>query len=240
MKKASIKLFDLHSSFKVKFTTFILTENQIQNKGYENKSVVNKYLINGNTYLSLTPNSYVVVDISTKQDKGENYSNNTSFSMDRRRLFMFVLRLERLYRCFTEEKELFFFDSNLNNELTINHNIAERLTQTVTVNGGKVLQMAPCVMTTDKGEKYESIYISVNNLNYYTYVTYDQLLFLITELKKIDFSTLEMGLITTYLFYKDKESKELKLKPSVQVKESEIVDSKKKVFIEDESIIPDI
>lgn len=241
MKKATIKLFDVHPNFKVKFTTFIESEPMTPTATMESKSAISKFSIGNNEYISIMPSSYVVIDISTKQDKGNNYSSNTSFSLDRRKLLLFILKLEKLYRCFTEEKNLFFIDSNKGNQLSVNHDISSKHKEILQVCGQKTLQMEPCVYI-DKDDLYEGIYIAVNSLNYNSNLTYDQLYYLIYELKRIDFSSLEIGLINTALAYEKTMAKPLKVNKTftVQQEEPEIQDTKKRIKIEDVSVIPNI
>lgn len=238
MKKASLKLFDVHSNFKVKFMTFIESDPMNPNNAHESRQVVNKFLLNGNEYVNVSPSSFVVIDISTKQDKGDNYSSNTSFSLDRRKLFSFILRLEKLYRSFTNEKDLFFIDRS--NQLAVNHDAASKHKEILQVCGQKTIQMEPCVCRDPESNAYEGIYLAVNSLNYYSNLTYDQMQYLIFELKKIDFSSLEINLINVAFKYIDVTGKEIKKELITQPDEIIIKDTKKKIYIEDTNTIPDI
>lgn len=238
MKKATLKLFNVHNEFKVKFTTFLSSDPMVKNGFNEPKEAISKYEFAGNEYMVIDPKSYVVIDITRKEFK-DDYSSNNSFYLNRRALFSFILRLERLYRSFTQEKEMFYFDTNKDNELTINHSIADRHKETFVTCGQKTIQMAPCILDDNKN-LYEGIYIAVNSLNYNAQITYDQLLYLIYELKKIDFSILEINLIVAYINYLNIPSKEIKHEPVKEEKAPEIEDTKKKIIFEDVSTIPDI
>lgn len=242
MKIISIELIRIHPKFKVKFSVMVEAESMF-NKQQIN-TAVNKYVSpDGNTYITIKPVSYINIDIANKLDK-KDYSSNYNFSLNRRDLLKFIIRLERIYRVFTEEKELFFYDSK--NNLCVNREISNRYIDNIKLNNGKVIRIEISnVIVKDeynnKEEVYEGVYLSINSMNYYTYLTYDQIALLLITLKNFDFTSTEILLINTYTLFMKEEAKEIEKKePISEVKDEEIIDTKNRIFIEDPHEISDI
>ena len=236
MKKATLSLFSVHPTFKVKFTTILESDPYGMKK--EKTPAISKTIMEGHEYYNIYSNSFIVIDFSRKDNKNENYSKNYNFMMDRYMTFRLIQALKRLYRAFTDEKEMFFIDNR--GEHVVNKPMAEKYAQNIMTCGGKVIHLQHC-MCEFEGEmqKYEGIFLSVNDLSYYTFLTYDQIAFLIYELSRVDFNKLGLQLMEIAMNY-EKKGKKITLPPVAEVKQEEIVDVKSSLSRPQQQSIPNI
>lgn len=235
MKKVSIELFRVHTYFKVKFN--LVVEGDTPNKYNQ---LINKFTMYGNEYIKITPFPFLTIDITSKLDKNEEWNSNTSFNLNRRDLFNFIFKLNRLYNVFTKEENLFYYDEN--DKLKVNKVLSEKYKE-VLVCGNKTILIQACVVeNTENNTSYEGVFLSVNSMDYFSYLTYDEIAFLIYELKRVDLSSLTLQLINSSLLNEDKESKEIKIsKPDIiEKKEEEIIDTKSRIGIPKPNTLPDI
>ena len=238
MKKITIELFRVHNSFKVKFSLVISDVSQQANK--YNTPLIGKYNISGNEYIKITPHPFLTIDITSKMDKGEGWNSNMAFNMNRRDTFVFIQRLSRLYSIFTKVNDLFYYEDG---KLKVDPILSEKHKE-VFVCGNKTILAQACVVRNEEDHDitYEGIFLSVNSIDYFSYLTYSELEFLLYELKKIDMSSLTLQLINSALLVDNKEVKQQKLNvPDVVEKPvEEIKDEKKRIGIPDPNTIPDI
>ena len=241
MDKVSIDLFKVHNSFKVKFNVVMKNDLQTNMMNRTNLEVINKFVYNGNNYTNISPHPFLTIDISSWMDKNEGWSSNNSFNLTRRDNFNLIQRLSRLYSRFTKIEDLFYYDHN--DKLMVNLELSEKYKEVV-VCGNKTILMQACVVEDSNTKlKYEGIFMSINSIDYFSYLTYSELEFLIYELKKIDFNSITLQLINSYLLTKSEEKKELKLPekpPVVETKTEEIVDNKVRIGIPKPNTIPDL
>ena len=88
---------------------------------------------------------------------------------------------------------------------------------------------------------YEGVFMSINTIDNFTYLTYSELGYLAYELSKIDIDSLTLQMINTVYLMKEMESKEIiKKQPVVEIPDNEIIDVKPRVIIEEPNTIPDI
>lgn len=236
MYKTSIELFRVHSSFKVKFCLIIKGDSP---DNYN--KLINKFNYLGNDYLRITPFPFITIDITSKMDKNEEWNSNRTFNLNRRELYLFICKLNQLYSRFTSIKELFYYD--VNDQLQINKELAYKYREYV-VCGNKTILMQACVVENENNHDfYEGIFLSVNSMDYFSYLTYGDIGYLLYELKRIDMSSLTIQVINTYYLTQELESKEIKKTvkaPVTEETEDEIVDIKKKVHIDEPNTIPEI
>ena len=240
MEKISIDLFKVHESFKVKFNVVIRSDLQT-NLNKTNTYIINKFTYNGNKYTNLTPHPFLTIDITSKMDKNEGWSANNSVNLTRRDCFNFVQRMTRLYTKFTKITDLFYYDNN--DILVVNKELSE-MHKEVFVCGNKTILLQACVVDDSKSKlKYEGIFLSINSIDYFSYLTYSEMEFLIYELRKVDFNSLTMQLINTHMISDSIESEKLKLPekpPLVENKSEEIIDNKTRIGLPKPNTIPEI
>lgn len=235
MQKATIELFKVHKSFKVNFS--LITKDDNPNSF---QKLINKFKYNGNEYVKITPHPFITIDITSRADKKEGWSTNQSFNMNRKELFSFIMKLKRLIRNFVSHKSLFYYDQN--GILRVNQQEANQLKETL-IAGNKRILMQPCVVDSEEDkQRYEGMFLSINSIDYFTYLTYFEMQFLTQELDNIDINSLTMQLINSVLLNENVESKELEIKRPLITERTEetIVDTKPRIKIEEPDTIPEI
>lgn len=236
MQKVTVELFKVHKYFKVKFSLITKDDNP---NGF-NRKLIDKFNFKGNEYVKINPFPFITIDITNKMDKNEEWSSNQAFNMNRRELFMFLSKVKKLLKNFIQEKELFYY--NQNQELIVNSEISQKIKE-VCVCGNKTILLQPCVVFNDEDkQQYEGIFLSINSIDYFSYLTYMELHFLYEELIKLDMSSLTMQVINTTLLTEQVEARKSEIKiPVITEKEEEsIVDKKVIATIPEPDTIPDI
>lgn len=191
MLKVSLELFKIHKSFKVKFN-LILKDDEVQNQKM-NFQLINRFTFNGNDYIKINPYPFLTIDIMGRLEKNEEWNPNFSVSVNRRDLFILILSLKNIHKKFSEDKDLFYY--NEKNELVVDTNRANKSKAVINI-GGKALWFQPCVVTNEEDKSvYEGLFMVINSPDYYTYLTYLELEYLIYELSHIDMSSLSISLI---------------------------------------------
>ena len=234
MYKCSIDLFRVNPTCLVKFN--IVVNNDTQNNKY--RELVNKFTINGDTYFKLKPSPYVTFDIFSSIDRKEGvWNNNFSVNLNRLELYKFINGLKQMYIAFTKYKDLFVIS---NNETFVNTEVSEQIKIVMILNNKSVYMEHCTVLDVNDNLKYEGIRISINKLSYFTMLTYMELGYLISELSKIDMTSLSLQLLYINEIYKEKESEKI-VKPNISESlDEEIVDTKTSVVITDPKQIPEI
>ena len=236
MLKASLLLFKVHENFKVTFNMFINDDNQKN----PNLQLINKFNFQGTDYLKINPYPFLTCDITSRADKKEGWNTNLFFNLNRKDLFKFLQRAQRLYSKFTSVKELFYIDNN-SGKLMVSPQLSDHYKEVFKC-GDKTLKMQACVVENEEDKQdYEGIFLSINNIDTFTYLTFTELGYLIYELSRVNMSSLSLEVINTVALMRDAETKELPKKQPVQeIKEEEIIDRKVRLTIEDPNTIPEI
>ena len=232
MFKSSIELFKVHKSFKVKYSLIVE-----EDKSSKFPNMINKFSMLGNEYLKIIPHPFITIDIQSRADKNEGWNSNLSFNMNRKELYFISIRLKKIYNAF-QVKDLFY---STNGKLEVNKERAYELRE-VFVCGGKTIWIQACVVENDEDHmSYEGVFMSINTIDNFTYLTYSELGYLAYELSKIDIDSLTLQMINTVYLMKEMESKEIiKKQPVVEIPDNEIIDVKPRVIIEEPNTIPDI
>ena len=241
----TIELFSVHQSFRVRFTMVIKNDDLVSQKyQFKNKGVINKYAYDGNVSLKINPFPFIIIDISTKQDKKEGWNANWSFALNRRELFIMIVKLTNLYKKFKTIENLFYINSYAETES--NKEISEYNKEKFIASNKRISVQACVVDDVTSGSstaKYEGIVMYINNYDFYTYLTYAELEYLLYELRKIDINHLMMDAINTTLLSEKIEADKIKATPKPpiqQPEEEEIIDTKPSIYIPESNIIPEI
>ena len=232
MYKVKYNLFDVHPSFKVGIDLVII-EDEVPNK--INYKAVHQYSYNGNEYMKINYRPYVTIDIRSRMvlDRQEQWNANMIISLNRRDLFNITLAFKELYRNMINDKELFYYrqDAEGYRELKLNPEKASLYEKSITVSGNKRLKIQHCVVEPrdEFQPSYEGIVIFINSSDYYTNLTYDELLYVIDEFSKINLDSLGLQIATFALTYrennKDEEVKELVFDPVPEIKDERLNES---------------
>ena len=240
MKRISIKLFNVHSTFKVKFCIIVDKDNDLKKPEYMQQKTIAKFAFNGNEYTNINVFPMVIFDISKKSDKAD-WSNNNMFSVGSRELFLFIMKLEELWRLFKTEKSLFYMDKD---KLILNTNISDKYILRFHAYGNKLIQLQPCIVYDENSSGYEGIYLAINSMNYSSYLTYSELEYLIYELKKININLLTVELFNTYLLTEKNDDKIEKVERTISEDQPlEIEDLKTNINLQNKpgnNMIPNI
>ena len=235
---ATMQLFQIHGSFKVNFKVVVVDNSELK----KDFPIINKFNYLLNDYLNITPYPYIEIDIRNREDKKNGGNTAKKMTMGRRDTFIFIGRLILLERNLTTDNGLFFYSED--GELKVDNEKATDMS-IMYENNSNHLEMRPIVVPTrDSNKVYEGVLVTFGrNWDNYTYLTTDEVRYLLYELRRLDFSSVTLQLINTYLLSKEMESKTLvpkALPPVQEEKEEEIIDEKKSVIIQNKQEIPEI
>lgn len=202
--------------------------------------IVKKFKYLGNDYLKVNPKPFITIDITSKLDKGEEWTSNRTVNINRMGLFLIKTSLERLVRNFIQVKNLYYMDKG---KLILNKEEAQRIMETITC-GNKAIRIQPCVVPSDdenSDDVYEGCAFFINRMENFAYLTYTELCFLLHELKNINMNQLSMELITIVNQYKEEKTEEIAIDNPISEKaEIENQSSVKVVKVLPKKEIPDI
>jgi hypothetical protein len=235
--KTSMELFKVHKNFTVTFN--LIVENDEENKNFGD--CVNKYSSLGNEYLKIVPHPFLTIDISSRQEvKSEGWHSGLSFNLNRRDTFSFILDLRYISRIMHEKiNQLFYY--NQNEVLQINLEEAQKYKRLTQASSKQIIMIPSIIITGENEYRDKGIIMAINSYTNYTYLSIDEVDFLLFELSKVDFSGLTLQLLNTYKLTREMEAKEIpKSQPVAEEKEEEIIDVKKKLFLKQPNVLPDI
>lgn len=234
MMKASIELASISKSFKLRFS-LIVKDDENNKRQFE---LINKFNFGGNDYIKIRPYPFLTIDISSSMDKKNEWSSNQSFNMNKKDLFFMIQNLKRLMKNFVTHKDLFYYD---NNKLVVNKELADELKE-VFVSSNKTILMQACVVTAEDNESvYEGMFLSINSVDYFSYLTYSEMEYLLYELEHVNMTQLAIDLINSVKILEQKEAEKIVQPPVVEEKPEEIVDKKPLgFFIQNKKELPNI
>lgn len=228
MYKGSIEIATINKSCKVRFS-IIYSDDTPANK-FKTAPLLSKFKFNGNTYLKIKPHPFVTIDISSYMDKLDGWNTNQSFNLNTKDLFAMIQRLKQLHLSFTEERNLFYYDNE--NKLKVEPNLADKHKEIYTCSNGKRIWLQPCVVQNEEdGVDYEGVFLSINSVDYFSYLTYSELEFLIYVLSSINMTELSLQMIMMAKLTEDVKVEKIEMKSIEEVpQEQEIVDVKPSFF----------
>lgn len=239
MYKATIELAKINRMMKLKFGLIIRSDNEIK---YPSTKLVNKFTYYGNDYIKISPNPFVVIDISSSMNSGEGYNTNQSVSLNRYYLFRFIQGLRKILTNFIECKNLFYYKEN---QLVVNDDLANKIMITVHTQTTKTIRMRPCVVPDEENQEmvYEGCIFYINSMDNFAYVTYTEMEYLLWELSHINMNELSMQVINTVKLFENQSSKDLKAQPSLEKEnpmEVEMVSPSSFTIVKQNDTIPKI
>ena len=190
MYRSSIELLRINKT-KLKFG-LIIKDNSV------NKPIIpliNKFTMRGDQYLNITPHPFITIDISDKSDKKEGWNPNSTFTLNRMYRSSFVRTARNFIEAF-KIKELYFFKRG---NLIINKEVAEaNQTKVSTLNKNLIMRHT---VIEKEGVQYEGVLLMINTVDNYTAMTYDEFVYLVEEISRIDMNSLALQLINTTMLY---------------------------------------
>lgn len=233
MVKYSIELFQVHRSFKVKFC--VVVESDPDPRWGNSNQVISNSLFYNNRYLSMRPHPFLTFDITNRIERNEEWSSNRTFNMNRRERFTMCKKLSSFIEVFEDEKDLFYFEDD---ELKVNKQLADDKKLTI-VCCQKTIQMIPCVVDNEEDHlQYEGAVMVINSIDYFTYITYTELQYLLFELRNVDFNVLTTEAFIYMELVKDEKPVQINFNksPIVEQQQNDIIDTKQLIQKEDNAI----
>lgn len=202
MLRGTIEIAKVNSSFRVKFG-LILDEGPTAT--FVKKShtdIVSRYKFNGNDYFKLSPNPFLVFDITSKEDRKNKDRNGHSVTINRRGLFLFIQKLRVYIRKYKEIKELFYYEDH---ELKVNREYMNSCILNFVGNNNRRVFMYPCVITDEENDsiQYEGSFFCINSYSNYACLTYTEMEYLLYELEKVDMTQLSIAMLMLNKQYED-------------------------------------
>lgn len=214
MKRLSIPLVKIHKSFDVSFCVFTDGEETEQKEPWG--ATMQRYSYNGNDYFRVRPRASVCIDISNKREvKREGWTSALQVYLNQRSLFTFKQRLRELIHTFRSVKELFVkYDTG---ELEVDQALAVKYKKLISTNSGKMILLQACVVTDEESREitYEGCIFAINRMEYFTYLTYEEMLLLYDVIAKVNMPDLALQLLqmdTLHQMTNHEEKKELVLR----------------------------
>lgn len=237
MYKASVEILKL-TKMKVKFSTMIDQDKQSEMKFGK---IINKFDMDGNTYLKISSRSFVTLDVTDNKMKKENgWNTNDSVSLNQLGLYKFIYRFGNFMLAFRQRRNLYFYNSN--SELVLNKEVADEITDTFDV-GGKRLLLYPVVVQdyeNKKGNQSEGCILAINTFDNSAILSYEEMECLYNALKSFDMTSSSLQLISLAEKYRDAESIKLEEHKVTEVPEIIIEDGKNFIMPEPVKEIPEI
>ena len=194
MYKASIDLFRIGKSMRIKFGLIVHGDKEEQsNKLIDKNKIVNKFQYQGNEFFRISPSPFITIDISDNSTKTEGWSSNNMVNLNRYGLYRFAVNLKKLIFDMNNPayKGLFFIK---NGHKYIDKNLAKQCQRAFRVSNDKCILIEPTVVV-DENVEYEGCIFCINSYSFYTYLTLEEMEYLLNELIKIDLNSLTLNVI---------------------------------------------
>ena len=226
MFKTSISLGNITDSMKLSFVLIVEEEDDTNAIKRRENVTLSKFNFKGTNYIKFNPHPYVVIDISKKGEKGENWDRNNTVTINRQTRFKLVRELKTLFNeCIRNEHEI--YKKNSNGKLTIDTEIRKKYIKVIHT-GSKCINIIPAIYKEDDTDINRDLYecpgivLMINNIANYCKLTFDELAYLIKRLDTIDYDSLSFQLLDLYHKHKDEKITEMKIdRPVPEYKNNE-------------------
>ena len=234
MYKAIYEYQKIAKSMRLK-VSLTLKYDKTSNNSFNNK-LVDKFKIEGNDYLKLTPYPLLIIDIVDKRSDSD-WSPNDSVSLNQYGIFIVKRALKKMLENMKTEDLFVYMDESL----VLNKSIAEDAIEKFVVSN-KHIMLSPVVVT-DDNEEYEGISFMINSYSNYALLTYEETEFLYDILCNTNLGVLAIELMNISMNLKTQHTREIKIekKPITEDdSDSDINQSSNFNNTKQESAIPDI
>ena len=205
MYKTTLDLGRVNKYLKLKFSLVI--------KGEKYLPLLNKFEMNGNDYLKISPIAMVTLEIKSNADKKEQWNPNRSLCFSKVTMFLFCKRLKEIIHKFKSIKELFYYEGD--NQLKVDKNLARDVMEYVLV-GSKTCKFLPVVIEDEEtNEQFEGVALLINSPENYCFITFEEMEYLAYYLSKLDLDNLSLQVINTTVMCTNLEKKKLELPKKV-------------------------
>lgn len=210
MFKASIELGQINKNMKLKFCLIIKNDSELKNMARNmGQDLINYFTFNGSEYLRINPRPFITIDISSNRTKNEAWNSNMQVNLGKPGLYKMVRVTQKLINNFKIE-DLFYIQRN---KLQVDKKLAMENMEEIYSSNKKIRMIYSIVINNDNEDDiYEGIAFCINGYENFCMLTYDELILLHEELKRIDMNALSMQLLNSYiLLILTKQIKESKL-----------------------------
>lgn len=197
MYKVNMELGKINRTMRVSFNLVIQGDNLVkQYANTQDTRVISNFTVGGSEYLKLAPYPYIKIDISDSLHRQETWNSNLSVNLNNRALFSFLKSLKNMIDRF-KIQNLFYTQSG---KLYVNNKVAGNCQEVIRL-PNKAVRLVHTVVPDEenKENEYEGIVLMINSIDYYSYLTYDELCYLYFLLSKIHLDELSIQAINTYI-----------------------------------------
>lgn len=208
MYKASMELGRIHKSMRLRFSVIIRDDDISNGSPWNREPLYKRFRFQENEYFKVNPHPFLTIDISDRREmKKEGWNSGYSVSLNQKALFLMRRRVRELIQAFQTEHQMFYY--NERNELVVNPILADKHKIYVPTSQ-KTILMQPCVVPDDEtpNKVYEGVFFAINRMEYYTYLTFEELDYFYEILSSIRMTELAMHLLTLDLLTKEEPDAE--------------------------------
>lgn len=229
MYKATLDLGRVNKYLKLKFSLVI--------KGEKYLPLLNKFEMNGNDYLKISPIPMVTLEIKSNADRKEEWNPNRSLCFSKVTMFLFCKRLKEIIHSFKAIKELFYYEGD---RLTVDKNLAHKVVEQAKV-GSKTCMFLPIVIEDeDTHDLFEGVVLLINSADNYCMMTFEEMEYLAEYLSKIDLDSLSLELINTVVMTHGMAKKKLEIPKKPIEEKVEETHEENRLLRKEEKVIPNI
>lgn len=197
MYKASLKLPKIHKNFALSFNLIIDDNDQTPS----NQQTIREFAFEGNSYFNISGHPYITLDITTPEDKRNGWNTNRTANLNQKGLFDFLRALNRLINGFKQVKSLYYIDKV--GKLTLNRSDAQKMIEDIRTSQ-KVIRLEPALVPDETQEDlfYEGCIMYINKIDFYTYISFNEMEYLYFILSRIDMNMMQLQLLSNVRLYK--------------------------------------
>ena len=207
MEKIEMSLFRIGKNFKVKLSQ-VTKEDPETNPMFQKykKPIIEKYTLDGSDVITSYHLNPMVVFTVDMYDATDRITRPISMYFTKFYLYKFLQTLKDFISHFSV-KDLYVIKDGV---LLVNQERSKEFREVFQTSTKKLLLQHIVVPDETNNERYEGAILAIGAVENYTYLTYDQLKFLYSELANLDMDTLVISMINNLILLKlsEKSSKE--------------------------------
>lgn len=235
MYKAIFEYQKISKTMKLKINLTLKPDVVTANKNFNTK-IIDKFNMNGADYLKFAPYPFLVIDISSSKDRGDEWSSNNSVALSQHGIFVMKKALKKMLKNMTDEDLYKYIDDRL----VMNKAIADEKNVKFIVSNKHIL-LSPSIVL-DNHDEYEGITFMINSYANYSQLTLEEAEFLYDTLNRIDLMSIALQMMNASMLLKNTSARKLEVpKKAVPENETKEEDVSSNFSTETpESAIPDI
>ena len=195
MYRTSIDLGKITAQMKLSFNVIIDIDTSKTKGG--SFDTIQRFKYGGNDYLKYAPNPYIKIDISRAGDKNDTWGAGTFVNVNQRSCFSLLSALNQIIKSFSDPK-LYY---TMSGRLYVRPELVEQYSESVLCGTSKVVKLMHAVVPDKENVEIENegIIFMVNTVDNFTYLTYEDILYLKQMLESTNYQTLSAILVQSYI-----------------------------------------